>query len=429
MWTHPDPEDIALYAEHGPDFEGGSAVAAHLRTCEHCLQEVIELRNLRDLAADEGPSPRPGKTSAPRLEAYLRGRQQPGKRPTVLGIAAGLLGGAAALGAGLEEPVPSFGQTPVRIGDDEASREVKETMDDTSHERTEMPHKGHFTTPNPVIGTPLADTHYFPGAQSYDDTCAIRCQEFILRQFTGQAVPEELLVNEARAHGWYADGQGTSPGDVGNLLELHGIPVHRYMHGNIYNLTAELAQGHKVIIGVDSHELWEKNSILREIRHAVGLGHADHAVVVSGIDTSDPHDVHVIVSDPGTGEAAASYPMQQFIEAWKDSDFFMVATQEPPPADLHLPEMRNFDYESGHLDHIGEIPYDHFEQILHEHGTHPDGDAGHTHGHHGGDIETHPHLEHGFDEAHDPENDFPADEHHGTHFWPGFGYHGGDDHE
>ncbi|HEY2293576.1 MAG TPA: hypothetical protein VGM86_22960 [Thermoanaerobaculia bacterium] len=415
MWTHPDAEDIVLYAEHGPDFAGGRAVAAHLRTCEQCLQEVTELRNLRDLAAEGLPAAPPRKLSSPRLEAYLRGKAQQGKGPTILGIAAGLVG-TAVWGAGQGEAAPSFGQAPVRIDDDAASMEVKETTDHTSHERTTMPPTGHVTTPTPIIGTPLADTHYFPGVQSYGDTCAIRCQEFVLRQFTGTAVPEKLLIDEARAHGWYADGQGTPPGDVGNLLELHGISVNRYTHGNIYNLTAELAQGHKVIIGVDSHELWEKNSILTEIRHALGLGHADHAVVVSGIDTSDPHEVHVIVSDPGTGEAAASYPMHQFISAWKDSDFFMVATQEPPPAELHLPEMQNFDYQSGHLDHVGEIPYDHFEQLLHEHGAHPDDEAGHGHGDHGEDLATQPHVGHDLDEAHDYYHDhdlgFSVDDHH-----------------
>ena len=282
-----------------------------------------------------------------------------------------------------------------------------------------MIYKDGFAEADPVIGTPSTDTTYFPGAQSYADTCAIRCQEFILRQFTGAEVSEKLLVDEARAHGWYADGRGTPPGDIGNLLELHGIHVNRYMHGNVYNLTAELAQGHKVIIGVDSHELWERNSTLTEIRHALGMGHADHAVVVSGIDTSDPHDVHVIVSDPGTGEAAASYPIQQFLTAWKDSDFFMVATQEPPPAELHLPEMRNFDYESGHLDHIGDLSYAQFEQLLHDHRDHHDGFSAHSH------------SEHVLDQAHDHESAISApDEHHDGSVWPDFSDHGHDhDHD
>ncbi len=283
----------------------------------------------------------------------------------------------------------------------------------------------------------LADTQYFPEAQISTDTCAIRCQELILRQFTGVGVPEKILAEEAHVHEWFTDDRGTSPGDVGNLLELHGIPVNRYQHGNVYKLTAELAKGHKVIIGVDSHEHRVK-PIPHEIHHALGLGGpADHAIVVAGIDTSDPHTVHVIVSDPGSGEAAARYPIQDFIASWRGSDFFMVATQEPPPVELRLPEMRNFDYESGHLEHIGDLPYDHFEQLFHEHAAHPGTEEGELlraiggphddeshwphaagYGDHDEDLDMQPHLGHDLDEAHDHDIGFPADDHHD-----------GDDHE
>jgi hypothetical protein len=79
---------------------------------------------------------------------------------------------------------------------------------------------------------------------------------------------------------------------------------------------------------------------------------------VSGIDTRDPQHVVVQVSDPGTGEALASYPMEQFLEAWHASDFFMVATQAPAPA--HLPEMTHFDYSVGHIADVAGLPYDQF---------------------------------------------------------------------
>jgi hypothetical protein len=225
-----------------------------------------------------------------------------------------------------------------------------------------------FPRPEPVIGTPHTDTDHFPGPQSYDDTCAIRCEEYIIRQYTGTSVPEKVYVEEARSHGWYVDGHGTAPEDVGKLLQLHDIPVSTYAHGNLFNLTSELAQGHKVIIGVDSDELHETNPVLSEIRHSHGLAGPDHTVVVSGIDTSDADHVQVIVSDPGTGEAAARYPLEQFVSAWRDSEFFMVATHEPPPAHLHLPEMRHFDYDAGHLDHIGNLSFDEFQEIYDDHG-------------------------------------------------------------
>src|SRR5712691_7276428 len=90
--------------------------------------------------------------------------------------------------------------------------------------------------PDPIIGTPARDSALFPGPQQAPDTCAIRCQEFILEQFTGVHVDEQTLVHEAMQHGWYTPGAGTVLPDVGKLLELHGIAVHRYTHANVFHL-------------------------------------------------------------------------------------------------------------------------------------------------------------------------------------------------
>jgi hypothetical protein len=209
-----------------------------------------------------------------------------------------------------------------------------------------------------VIGEPAADASTWDGQQSYPDTCAIRCQEFILEQFTGQEIDETALVQEAANNGWYAPGQGTQLEDVGNVLEQHGVPVNRYEDATVHQLANELAQGHKVIIGVDSGELWQQNSVMESIADTLGIDGADHAVVVTGIDTSDPDNPQVIVSDPGTGEPAASYPLEQFVDAWGDSGFYMVATQDPAPSTL--PEMANFDYELGHIPEIAGMSYEEF---------------------------------------------------------------------
>jgi serine/threonine protein kinase len=281
---------------------------------------------------------------------------------------------------------------------------------------------------DPHFGTPDHDRAFWEGQQSYADTCAIRCQEYILQQFTGVDFPEKLLVDEAREHGWYAPGHGTSIQDVGNLLELHGVAVNRYTEANVFHLANELAQGHKVIIGVDSSQLWGHNSTMDSMLHTVrdhfGLGGgADHAVVVSGIDTTDPHHVKVIISDPGDGKAVASYPMEQFLHAWEGSHFYMVATQEPAPA--HLPEMVHFDYAAGHVGAIADVPYEQFvEQFAHhpealehaldhftdEHGPDSAAPADHDpHGHHHPDLAGHDHHEIGFHDDHH------GDGHHGVH--------------
>jgi hypothetical protein len=204
---------------------------------------------------------------------------------------------------------------------------------------------GQVHRPNPVIGTPGQDVAFWEGKQLLSDDCAIKCQQFILEQFTGQHISEGTLVAEAMDRGWYAAG-GTMPKDIGNLLELHGVGVTHYDHASQFDLAHELAQGHKVIVGVEAGTLWNNGQ------------HGGHAIVVSGIDTSDPQHVLVQVSDPGTGEALHTYPMEQFLEAWHGMNFSMVATDDPAPA--HLPEMAHFDYSLGHIAEVAGMPYDQF---------------------------------------------------------------------
>jgi hypothetical protein len=208
----------------------------------------------------------------------------------------------------------------------------------------------------------------FPGVSEYDiiqhqsDTCAIKAQQIILHTF-GFNISEEALTLEATTKGYYTPGQGSYPMDIGNLLEDHGVGTHTKLHANVYDLMLELAQGHKIIVGVDADELWHPsfyNDLFGE--------NANHALVVTGIDTSNPYDTRVILTDPGTGDVARSYPINQFLDAWHDSACFMVATDEAPalsyPNGIYNHEMINFDYSLGHIPSIGNIPYDIFAYTM-----------------------------------------------------------------
>ena len=192
--------------------------------------------------------------------------------------------------------------------------------------------------------------------QHYMDTCAIKSQQIILTAF-GQDVTEDQLVQEAMDMGIYEPGCGTNPEDVGKLLDAHGVHTHTVHNAHVYDLVNELAQGHKVIVGVDSGELWNP-SIWEMMEDQMGYC-ADHALVVTGIDTTDPNNVQVIITDPGSGDVAMRYPMDQFIDAWSDSNCIMIATDDPAPAQFN-PEMVNFDYDTGHLDFIGGFTFDFF---------------------------------------------------------------------
>lgn len=194
--------------------------------------------------------------------------------------------------------------------------------------------------------------------QQYPDSCAIKSQQIILNEF-GIDVNEDQLVQFSYEQGWYhADGTGTAAEDVGNLLETANIPVTRQDDANVFNLVSELSQGHKVIVGVDSEELWG-NKFMAWMKDFFMGDTPDHALVVAGIDTSDPNNVMVIVDDPGSGEYHKAYPLDQFMDAWSDAQCYMVSTDIPVPD--HSAAMANFDYGQGHIADVGGMDYADFQ--------------------------------------------------------------------
>lgn len=217
-----------------------------------------------------------------------------------------------------------------------------------------------FASPQNNYGLPAIDGQFSEVNQGYDSTCAVRCQELILREF-GIYIPQEDLMNEAASNGWFTENGGTPMEDVGKLLESHGVSMTQYEGANIFNLATEIAQGHKVIVGVDANELWGQTGIIHDILEFFGHETPNHALLVSGVDTSDPDNVRVIITDPGTGDVAKSYPLQEFLDAWKDSNYFMVSTDDPVPMHMNSPEMTYFNYVEGHIPMIGNISYEDFE--------------------------------------------------------------------
>lgn len=196
--------------------------------------------------------------------------------------------------------------------------------------------------------------------QIYPDSCAIKSQQLILNDF-GIEVSETDLVQTAAERGWYNG--GTAPEDVGKLLELANIPVTLQNDANVFNLVSELSQGHKIIVGVDADELWESDTILGKFKNWLNdffNGEVpDHALIVAGIDTSDPQNVKVIVTDPGTGEDGKPYPLDEFMNAWSDSKCFMMSTDLSVPKDIK--GMEHFNYDAGHIDNVAGMEYSDFQ--------------------------------------------------------------------
>jgi hypothetical protein len=202
------------------------------------------------------------------------------------------------------------------------------------------------------IGDPAAQMDDWM-LQTEVDNCAVAAELSIINQFLGDDLSLDDASYISAANGWYNPGFGTDPGVIGNMMDVYGIPTHSVMGATIEELTSELQQGHGVIVGVNSSELWDagiQNDIKQFFCDAFGLdtpefNPADHAVVITGIDLSNPDCPMVIMNDSGiAGGAAARYPLDQFMDAWGNSGFYYTSTSVPIPDPAHpSPDALGFD--------------------------------------------------------------------------------------
>jgi hypothetical protein len=359
---HIDLPDLERFANRKADQELTKRISEHVGNCPACCETLLLLMELVDLDLPELGEPDPATDE----------KKSPSKWPNLL---AGVGGFATAIGALGSKSLfgADHGHAYAQHAEDFSHDDVSSSnFDFTYHSGGQMNTDPHFAEartaatdprfvePEKHFGQPASNEKSEYIQQQFPDTCAIQSQHVVLNQFH-IPVTEEQLVREAVSKGIYHPGEGTSPEDVGKLLEAHGVEVHRYIHANQFNLAQELAQGHAVIVGVESGKLWHQHPLLDDIADHLSIGHADHALIVSGIDTSDPNNVKVIITDPGTGDVAKSYPLPQFLEAWEGSNFFMVSTAAPLPPDSK--QMEHFDYNTGHLPMIGEAPFSFFHEI------------------------------------------------------------------
>lgn len=181
--------------------------------------------------------------------------------------------------------------------------------------------------------------------QRHYSTCAIRSQEIVLRDF-GIQIPEDELAHYAYEKGWYS-GTGTTMKNIGNILEECGVHVHSSVNNSVSDLMHELKEGHRVIVCVDSKELYAEPGS-KEWEFFNSINHPDHALIVAGlkIDPLNHDNDMVVLTDPGKGNAYIEYPLDHFVDAWGDARCFMMATNDAAPYQYnevqHTMEMSNF---------------------------------------------------------------------------------------
>ncbi len=188
-----------------------------------------------------------------------------------------------------------------------------------------------------ILGVPNAQADFWE-MQEFADNCEPTAEASIIRQFGFDNISTNEFAYISHANGWYQPGGGTSPEHIGDMMDLFGVENHSVENASVEDLAAELAQGHGVIVGVHSGELWNSNPLQNFFADVFGLDNpvdspADHAVSVTGIDNSDPDNPMVILNDPGDPNGQAHpYPLDKFMDAWENSNFIMTATDNPLPA-------------------------------------------------------------------------------------------------
>lgn len=220
------------------------------------------------------------------------------------------------------------------------------TMDNHDNDVVEMHCQKLGAEESPVVQTiGEGDSHGVYCHQDTGFTCAVVSQEMILKEF-GIDVSETELAVEATEKGWLSTA-GTPMCNTGLLLQEHGVACHQGC--GMEGIVEELAQGHKVIVGVDSNELWGVESQPDWLQL-----NPNHALVLQGIRQHEDGSYTVVVNDPGDPEGAGKeYPLEHFADAANDSGFFYVATNEAPPDLEHDPVLgAGFNAETGHYDGV-----------------------------------------------------------------------------
>lgn len=148
-------------------------------------------------------------------------------------------------------------------------------------------------------------------ALSGENICAVLCELFILQR---HHIPynEEELVNTAKHEGWLKP-QGTPLYCIGNLLELKGLKVERKYDTTISDLRLAIENDDDVVVGVDREKLYADENDPEDL--------TNHAIVVTAINNDG-----VTIFDPYKKPEIINIPLPEFMDAWKESRFYMVRT-------------------------------------------------------------------------------------------------------
>ena len=158
--------------------------------------------------------------------------------------------------------------------------------------------------------------------------CDIECEEFVLHQF-GIEVTHKSLLDTAYKNCWLKD-KGMPLYNIGRLLEKNNLPVSRRYNSTIEEVVRLLSAGNQLIAVVDDTLLGNAQSSSNQ--------HPNHAVAISSISVETDE---IILFNPNTDEELTKYSLKLFLEAWRQSNNYLVVINttdkfiyEPSPIGL-----------------------------------------------------------------------------------------------
>lgn len=171
-----------------------------------------------------------------------------------------------------------------------------------------------------VSGTPASDMTVWQ-CQGETNRCALYSQIFTIEQLTGVKIDVEDFVDKAIQNGCFSENGGTTTLNMDKMLSYYNIDHDMLFDANLEQLEAELNNGNKLIVSVDSGQIWygEDNDIFSPATQA------DHALQVIGIDYSDSENPMIILNDSGTLSGCGEMvPINVFEDAWAAGDHQMI---------------------------------------------------------------------------------------------------------
>lgn len=177
-----------------------------------------------------------------------------------------------------------------------------------------------ITNPDAISGDPAASMEVWE-CQGSTNRCALYSEKFVIEELTGQDIDIEDFADVAKENGWFTEDGGTTFLNMNNMLDYYGIENEMSFHNNISDIEKCLNDGGKVIVSIDSDEIWmgKENNIFSP------ESGANHAVEVIGVDRSNPESPMVILNDSGSPYGRGEMvPLDVFEGAWEAGNSQMI---------------------------------------------------------------------------------------------------------